>query len=570
MKKANIRMTLYMANKNARLEDCFKPKKNFSETDNIKVVNVNKNETEGIFWIGKSREAGTPTWLDFFGDLSKSDLSEYEKQTISISAIFVFQPNTSKRIFILTFGYGNKFLNEDVIVRNFGRNIVLNTADPAKFISLRSRSYSGTPWFKEHQAATPSNLLRFDLDTNYDLVSRVTAEASTGIPKKYYDPKKPANQNILSNKFTGYDSLNLNSKVDIQELGGFCKWLEDKFHEEKYKDLIENIDAFNSIKNTEELSELDSILLDALKKYNDETQTQQLKKKHDIKEINIQIAPPDFIDHEELEGFRYSRDNLHDNADYLSNLDIEDLISKLNQKDINEKELKNIKVNAYRNGKVYKSWSLYHCISCDLKFSDRTKIFLGKEWFSVEEDYIKQLINDLNKITHTKKVGNFDFVNQAYADEDEFNKNQSAIKNWQLFDKKFLQLGGQNRLEIADIIFDNKHFVHVKRYGNASGISHLSFQAMNSTLILSKKDKKLKTFLDKHSSNTTNATNILNNITTDSFNVDVLILHENNNYDASLKINNLSVFSIIALHKTKGEIDRMIGKNKFKIHLRSI
>lgn len=557
-----------MANKAATLADCFKPKKNYQESDHIKETKVSKENTEGIFWIGKSKEAGTPGWLDFCEDLSKIDLSSYKKQTISLSAIFAFKPSTTERIFIITFGYGNKYLNEDIIERNFGRNVVLNTADPDKFISLRSRSYSGTPWFKEHQAATPSNLLRFELDTNYDLVSRVTAEASTGIPKKYYDPSKPANKNILSNKFTGYDSLNLNSKVDIKELEGFCKWLEVKFKEIKYKDLIENIDAFNSIKSTSEIKELDGILIDALTDYNVPKKITKLKKDKSLLEINIQIAPPDLIDHEELEGFRYSRADLHDDEETIFSFDIADLISKLDTAEINEKLLKAIRVDAIRDGKVYKSWSLYHCISCELKFTDKTKIFLGKEWFSVEEDYISILITDLNKITHVKKVGTIDFNNKTYKDEDEFNKSQSTVTNWQLFDKKFLQLGGQNKLEVADMIFDEKHFVHVKRYGSASGISHLSFQAMNSTHILNKKDKRLQAFLEKYATTKTSAANILKNINSDSFNVELLILHENDNYSDTLKIKNLSIFSIIALHKTKGAIESMIGKSKFRIHIR--
>lgn len=550
----NIRINIYMAKDKVPLDQCLKDLTKFKKYEQVFEEEVKFKNGNGKLIIGKG-SAKEPSWIKMLENIviDKAGFAKVKCKNSSLSSILCFKVEGSTRVFLMTFGHGGKYIKLNKIEKKFGRNVVLNTANPEKFHSLRTRSYDGKPWLKEHQSATPSNILQFELNTNYELLSRVTAEASEDIPTKYFDPEKKTKDNLLSPKMTGYESLSLNSKLDFNDLAEFCNWLEITFNKTRYKELVKDIDNFDSI--TDEV-EIEDRYKDLLKAINNSTF-----------EL-IHVSPPEMIDYDKLEGFKIEPSYLSD-EEVNNEFDPSDILNKYkisnSIKDLTLDNLKEIQIHHIEDGITKNTWDLLDCLVFESKKGSLTYALFNCDWFVVKKKYYDFLENELNAVLKINS-DNVSFINHVHANEDAFNRDQCRMPGFNLLDKKCYMAGGHNKIEIADILHDNKNYVHAKRYGDSSGLSHLSYQAINSTeMLLSYPDE-----ITTHISNEGFAhADIGRNIKERDFLVTLLILHEKSSFNNVNLANNFSLFSLVTLHKTFMEIKRKIGHNRFEIILLS-
>lgn len=156
----------------------------------------------------------------------------------------------------------------------------------------------------------------------------------------------------------------------------------------------------------------------------------------------------------------------------------------------NYNQLKNIKVFAQISTDNFQyEFNLLECLYGEIKIDNEYYVVNSKKFYRIDKSYtekVDKLYNSLkiyDGLPDRTKPGPESIYNSFVEDS-----NPTKFKN---LDKKLYTISGKSKIELCDLYdIERKAFIHVKKNGGSSVLSHLFQQAQNSAKILCDKNER--------------------------------------------------------------------------------
>ncbi|POE05383.1 TIGR04141 family sporadically distributed protein [Pectobacterium odoriferum] len=404
---------------------------------------LNIPSTESVIYIHQPKPAKHADWIDYIlfsqKDINLEDFSKSQSE----SAVIVCR--ICERIFLIPFGNGHHKIRKDLIERDFGLRITLNSVEPDKLRSLDKSNYQDNPLNTRNQSTKEVDILSLNIDSELEILSTLTGKSN--VP-------------LFGDIVTGRDSLTIIVSESILSLGSILSEALIKFKAPLPKN-FEWIDNISKVKDKEMCSVLDLELDELLK--------------HEDKHHEFWLGEPEIIDWESQIG--YSFDPYKKSKGAYQTLSFFKLKEYLNKKDIPFccDSLKTQKIYIVSETEsTYKWWSAYNCLYAEVETNGELYILRNNTWYSVNGNFLEKIDQALEKITL------YDYNLPIYNHDREDEYNTYATENDDsLFklDKKLIPHGGaHSKIEFADIVRNGSEFIHVKCYRSSSSLSHLFSQ----------------------------------------------------------------------------------------------
>lgn len=390
-----------------------------------------------------------PKWIGFVaGHISGGQLPKI----LGSSSSAVLLIPASGRLLAVTFGYGHVLLREETLVQDFGLKVVLNLLAPGQIKSLDARTFDELTLHTRRGVSHSSPLGVFELDVTRNLLRGITGTS--------HDKDIPG-------QLTGSTSLSMNMAIGLPELPDLGKALIKTYGAKHYRKDFKFIDDMRTVRDPSTIGLLDDLLLDAL-------QTREMTDMH--------LAIPDSVDWQEIAGVQFSfkkkkqvmtpdpsigvyrdlRDGETITLDRLKKDKVEAISS------VNEDELK---------GK----WRVYQCIVYEVEHNGHLYVLSGGDWYQVDKGY-RKTVEEFIRTLPELDIGLPEAL--PTEDEEEYNKRAAAKIDAVCLDRGLIGTGGHDRTEICDILTVDGLFLHIKKRGRSSTLSHLFAQGINSTEML--------------------------------------------------------------------------------------
>lgn len=386
-----------------------------------------------------------PPWCEFIADYVDHDFLNRLKIR-NVSGVLLI--STEGRIFALCFGHGHQLIDEEIVVRDFGLKATLNSINPDAVRQLDRRRLDSTGRIASEQAGVEIPIRQFGLDIEQDLVRRVTAR-----------PIDPS----LGLQLSGRESLRAAIPATARDIRDYLGRYLAKSQEAIYKENFEFIDNIEEIGSDRLRSTLNDLVVDLL---------------NDNHSRNVWMAPPDVVDWDITQGFRYTSDNVEQ-----PRLDIDINGFRMYCADGRAVTWEDLRSNHIFvcdiNGVVIKKWLAYRCLYAEITHEGDVYVLTEGKWYRIENSFA----NKINQSFSSIRDSNLRLPVWAQRKESEYN--QSVVEGsqgyFQLLDQKMIQYpGGHNKIEFCDLLSRDKHLVHIKKFTSSSGLSHLCEQAVNS------------------------------------------------------------------------------------------
>lgn len=392
----------------------------------------------------------------------KTTLEKLTSETISLNdnssnkAVVVFK--YKNRYLSLTYGYGKSMLDEDTIERNFGLIVAANLIDPKKIRSLNSMTIEDTIVDTQKQAVNFSTQENFQINQNSEILKSVSGAPNLETTAKF---------------IVGSDSITATQKMNIENVKEFIKFYYDTYQKNDYID--KGFGWLNNIKRLKDTAKND--LLNS-------------KLEQDIlhEENNIVVGPNKILDWEDIAGFYITGMRNSKEPDISISLDYEKYLAYLRAKPEMKflDKLKRDKIKAVNDQGIHFSISsVYDGIVYELSHDDKRYLLCYGDWYEVDEDFYKRIRERVGSAQSCELV--FPSCNKVDG-EGKYNLMvEESNENYFSLDKQNYSIPGHgsSRVEPCDILTKDKKFVHVKKGGSSSTLSHLFAQGLVAARLLS-------------------------------------------------------------------------------------
>lgn len=371
-----------------------------------------------------------------------------EARAMSSSAALAFRlrdPAGQWRVMASAWGHGGRhMLDHDKIEDRFGITTALNIIDDEKVRSKDSRSFDDTIKQTRTQASRRTAFNEFGFDPTREILDEVTAQtlaAYAGFADRvsgshYLQLTAPMEADALFSK--GQEALRLYGLRDYETR---FPWVKSK----------------RSVTNPIELRRLDKELVERLQSGDT---------------ANIHLAPPQVVDWNDIEGFRYKGERaptLHPDLnlqDYLARIDVQNLDAERLHDDV-------VRVKFLGHDSDDK-WPIYKCLVGELDVGGQKMVLSAGRWFTLDRTWVDQIEDKLQTIETGQALPDAASHDQH---EDAYNISAAEQLGAVCMDKVPLRaLDASSDIELCDILTDDLRFVHVKKRESSATLSHLFFQ----------------------------------------------------------------------------------------------
>lgn len=433
MAKDKIRnFTVYLLKQDLEADDIFEDR-----VDDAPRSVENDGQIVGDLYVMKPFQQ-PPRWAQHFEGLV--DTSVFGVGGYS-SAVLLIKRN---RTFALTFGQGRHMLKNEAIEEHFGLRTAINLVGAEGIRSIDKRRLDVVALQSREQSSREAGTTEFGIDIEQDLL-----RAITGRPQDL----------SLGEQVSGTDSLRIRVKSSLIELHDYLDAYLDKYESDDYKENFSWIDHLSEIHDKSKLEELNDELIKKLRA-GDFSKTW--------------LAAPDIIDWSTIAGFRY---NAPKKGELHPDINWPDCIATFPpDRAIDLQLLKDwsvISIDDFDN--KCNKWSVYKCIYAELSVEDTSYLLNNGRWYKIDADFVAEVDNACANIPR------WDAPLPDYKTKGEFAYNSSVAEGqpaeFCMMDRKLIvHGGGHSKIEACDLYHNTKAFVHVKRYGGSSTLSHLFAQ----------------------------------------------------------------------------------------------
>lgn len=426
-----VRFKIYMVKKDF-LDDSYLKEK-------IKKRFVEYKVDDQIVYLSESFEK-TPKWVTDFLDIPgdrfyNSNTCCFFDKTIMLDG--------KKYKFVFSIGGADSVFDSSKFVDDFGIKVALNVAD--KFSSVTKNNISKTMSNSRENATRKDNLESFQIDIENDLLNGVIVS--------------PVKDNgLTSSNISGAMSIGFTVECDIRNLNWLLETLVVKYKEDKYKEKFSFIDKIKCVpknvglenKIQEEISNL-------------------IKNKDYSK---VWFGAPYDTQWESLLYFEVKKSR---KIEYYNDLSIDIIAEDFDIADFND--IKKIKVTPYYDNYQGNEIKLTDCLYGEVQIDNHAYVINMNRYYDMNCDYVREINTKYDNLQVFDSLPD----RNLNGTENEYNKMVSEKEaNYLLLDAKIYKKNSVS-FELCDL-FDirNNMFIHVKKYGASSVLSHLFDQALNS------------------------------------------------------------------------------------------
>ena len=408
-------------------------------------------------------------WLRFLNSgfaEKKYTYEAFNKYPRALMALRVIGKDGADDVFYAAaFGqHGDTYLDKDQIVYDFGIKVGMNICDAEKLRRIQTAAHEAISRQTERQASTGTSLGVFGINTEHEFLRTISGHVKT----EYKE---------LVESFRGKDSILIkfpkDQEVTWNYLAQLCRKLEERYVSDDYtKTDLKVYDILRHESDPVVIAELDRLLCAAIEA-------------KDFKAIHL--APPDFLAADDS-SFAYVEKDGDEEIETFDDLRIADLIAvkRRRLKDLDETRVKGWKIFEYdpELDRTFVRWDAYRCLVAEIEWNGRTFVLSSGQWREVSEELkasVEQYLHDHDLLLDPAYLPHG--INIYKADrkenrEEVFNRRAAEdCADLYLLDKAKLEIAGQRRYEVCDLLHADRSIIHVKRYSSgAASISHLFTQ----------------------------------------------------------------------------------------------
>lgn len=356
-----------------------------------------------------------------------------------------------ERFFALTFGYG-RAARSVKIVRQFGLKTVLNTIDPAQIRSLDTKTFEDMVVARNMQASRSTTVSTFEVDAVRDILRAATGEPGT----THSAPRLRRRLGVL------------NIDTVVGDLTTVCRDLFVAYSADSYKDSFGWVDDLAQVVDAATIAQLDGQLVAELK-------TSDSGSTH--------LAMPEVLDWQEIDKFRIAGTR----ATEYDDLDLDAYLAELPRlEDLTLQKLKSrrVQVKFARSSEWDTRWTLYQCLVSEQRTEDGLFALIEGRWFKIS-DSLAERVDEYTSGLSGSSIA-FPSAHIGESEEDYNRRLAGADTEHRLcLDARLVRAeGATSRIEVCDVLIDDRTLVHVKRKSRSSTLSHLFSQGVVSMTTL--------------------------------------------------------------------------------------
>ena len=396
----------------------------------------------------KASHPSPPGWLSFVeGHVDGGSLPVI----LGASSSGVLLVPASGRLLAITFGYGRHLVRQETVVQDFGLKVVLNEIDPALIKSVDARTFDELTIHTRRGASRDSALGVFELDNSRDLLRAVTGRS------------EPGGLGALS----GAASLAMNAEIELPQLPVLAKDLVKAYNKTSYRKNFEFIDHMRGEQDPVVIEKLDAKLVKALK---------------DREMTEMHLAIPEAVDWQAISGVKFSfkkrKHQLEPDPRITIYRDLRD------GEQIKIERLKGDRVEAISSvdeDEIVGRWRVYDCLVFETNLSGNVYVLSGGDWYRIAKTYRDEVEGYVRGVPELELELPAADANQG---EDAYNRAAAEKIGGACTDRKLIGVGGVDRIELCDVLTKDGLFIHVKKRGRSSTLSHLFAQGVTSAELL--------------------------------------------------------------------------------------
>ncbi|PTQ03596.1 hypothetical protein CWO28_15140 [Vibrio splendidus] len=434
----------------------------------------NGYEIEGLIKYadvgGTSKTEADYPWMVMLNNLSEDINLEFSNTNKSPSAVLCLKITRDVQdilFYVLTFGmHTSRFINSDKLVNDFGIKVAMNICDHNNLRKVNTTTHSSISTLTDRQASKGSSLDIFDINDEKEFF-----RAISGSTYEHYPYIK---------SFSGKSSITVNLKkgtsVTDEGVIDILLSLEEAYDLEEYKEKFPSYGKLDYVSDDDEIGRLNTILFEQLKN-NDFS--------------NIHLSPSIILD-DDISYFSYKDPDIYNSVIEFDDIAISDLVNQnhsFSKKSSIQTVIKWRIFYVNTSGDV-RSMKAYDCLNCELEENGITYILSSGTWRCVSSDFKSEVEMYLSKIVDKSDLYLPDDVSircvvkengkdKVKFKEDVYNSYVAKSNDdIYLFDKAKINIAGQRRYEICDLLHKDKQLIHVKVLKDGtSSLSHLFVQA---------------------------------------------------------------------------------------------
>ncbi len=348
------------------------------------------------------------------------------------------------RVYALAFGTGRFLLKPSCIDDTFGLKTCLNSIAPDKIRTIDRETFEAVHRHTREQAGTATSIAGFGMNLDEDLLRAVTGT-----------PKNPTLGKVLS----GREVLHATINIDLADIAPVLDTYEKRANSTDYRKDFAWTDHIQPVPNTQQ-DTLNDQLVERLQR-GDTTRTW--------------LVIPQLLLREDILGFRYNKKP----HDPLPNLHLKDYFTHVRPyAKVTLDVLKRDKIGVCADDpQPVLEWTVYQGLYAEHDDDKTTYLLTNGHWYAISRDFVNKVNAAL------KQTRDADLTLPDYNGPNEAVYNQELARTRApkkvLFDQKlFKPAGATSPFELCDVYTANKQFVHIKRYGGSSILSHLFAQAL--------------------------------------------------------------------------------------------
>jgi uncharacterized protein (TIGR04141 family) len=423
----------------------FKIKSDTTNADDIVVVDETvwsegvriDPDTIAILHV-KTTRPKAPAWVELFPTI---DFARRTPITASAAACLIVQRPSG--YYAVVFGFGRYLLQVGVIDERFGLRVALNATDLTQLRSLDHKRLESVPRHTREQLSKGGTLGQFGLDVERDLLRGLTAV-----------PKDPS----LGNRMTGSDALVVTGSLTLQRLPGLLDEYARLSEVTDYREVFPWVDNIAQIRDKRLINRLDESAVNVLKAGSEQ----------------MWLAVPEMIEWGNVAGFKYTRSK---SAALCGELDLESYFAESGRaEDLSLGRLRNDLVRCIRadDGTDMFRWPIYNCLVGELTLDGDQYVLSEGQWFRIDHQFLAEVDAAVQALVKPS-VGLPSFTS---GDEGDYCKRAARKSKGKLYllDRDLISYGQHNSVEVCDLYSEGHVFIHVKKYGASSVLSHLFAQ----------------------------------------------------------------------------------------------
>jgi uncharacterized protein (TIGR04141 family) len=402
-------------------------------------------------------------WRSFLLPGFGSNLPDFKSK--HVSAVLFFPRNG--RIFAATFGYGRSLLAEGKLEPDFGLRTALQLCDPDTLNAVDYRTIEERTRIGRVQLSDRASVDAFRMDLDTDLLR--------GMEARSRDPK------VCERIAARWASLTVGARVTIKDLPALAAALLKAYKTKKLPRQFAWIDNVQRTTDPSTLAALDGELEARLDGNN---------------HTGIRLAIPEIIaDSADLDAKLFQPTGNDFDSSVQTYLDARE--RKVSSTLLAAKNSHKIVLVDPSSGQQRAAFPVYRCLVAEVTYQGQLYLLADGEWFSLNEDFVKQTNRAVNRIPILKHK-----LPAWIPNEREDKWNLRACKQWTdavCLDKANIPYGGsQSKIEPADFLTRSRILAHVKRRDkNSSGLSHMFSQGAVSAQLIRQERTFRKTLAAK-------------------------------------------------------------------------